>query len=50
MMTRPKLYLRKDEMDHFVENTTERIYAIYRILWTAPPALDGKSSALELLL
>ena len=50
MMTRPKLYLRKDEMDHFVENTTERIYAIYRILWPAPPALDGKSSALELLL
>jgi hypothetical protein len=49
MMTRPKLYLRKEQMDQFVEEATERIHAIYQILWPVPPALDGKTSALELI-
>jgi len=48
MMTRPKQYLRKEEMDHFVKDASERIYTIYQILWPTPPLLDGKNSALEL--
>ena len=48
MMTRPKDYLSKEEMDRFVENASERIFAIYQILWPTPPALGGKVSALEL--
>ncbi len=49
MMTRPKLYLSREEMDHFVDDATQRIYAIYQMLWPVPPALNGKTSALELL-
>ena len=48
MMMRPKVYLSKDEMDRFVDDSTESIYAIYLILWPTPPALGGKASALEL--
>ena len=49
MMTRPKKYLSKEEMDRFVEDATEQILRIYQILWPTPPALDGISSSLELL-
>lgn len=49
MMTRSKRYLRKEQMDHFVEEATERIYAVYQVLWPVPPALDRKTSALELI-
>jgi hypothetical protein len=48
MMARPMIYLSKAEMDRFVASATERIYAIYQMLWPTPPALDGKLSALEL--
>ena len=48
MMTRPKNYLSKDEMDDFVEVAAKRIFAIYRLLWPAPPALDSFASALDL--
>ena len=48
MMMRPKKYLSKEEMDRFVDASTERIHAIYRLLWPTPPALDGHFSALEL--
>ena len=48
MMMRPKVYLSKDEMDRFVDDSTESIYAIYQTLWPTPPALDGNVSALEL--
>jgi hypothetical protein len=48
MMTRPKNYLSKSEMDDFVEAATEHIHAIYQMLWPTPPSLDGYSSALEL--
>jgi hypothetical protein len=48
MMARPMIYLSKAEMDRFVVDATERIYDIYQMLWPTPPALDGKSSALEL--
>jgi hypothetical protein len=50
MMTRPKVYLSKEEMDTFILDATERIYAIYQLLWPTPPALDGHFSALELAL
>jgi hypothetical protein len=49
MMARPMIYLSKSEMDRFVSNAIERIFAIYQILWPTPPALDGFSSSLELL-
>jgi hypothetical protein len=49
MMARPMIYLSKSEMDRFVVDTTERIHAIYEILWPSPPDLDGLSSSLELL-
>jgi hypothetical protein len=48
MMTRPKEYLSKAEMDTFVDEASERIHAIYQILWPTPPSLKGKASALEL--
>jgi hypothetical protein len=48
MMTRPKKYLSKDEMDVFVEETSERLFSIYNILWPTPPPLNGIASALEL--
>jgi hypothetical protein len=48
MMTRPKNYLSKEQMDRFVDESTERIHAIYQLLWPTPPALDGHFSALEL--
>ncbi len=48
MMTRPKKYLSKEQMDRFVDESAERIYAIYQLLWPTPPALDGHFSALEL--
>jgi hypothetical protein len=48
MMTRPKKYLSKEQMDRFVDESTERIHAIYQLLWPTPPALDGHFSALEL--
>lgn len=47
MMTRRKVYLPKEEMDHFVNDATERIYGIYHLLWPSPPSLDGHFSALE---
>jgi hypothetical protein len=50
MMARPMIYLSKSEMDRFVVDTTERIHAIYEILWPSPPDLDGLSSSLELLI
>ncbi len=49
MMARPMIYLSKEAMDQFVEDAIERLFRIYLILWPTPPALDGKSSALELL-
>jgi len=49
MITRPKVYLSKEEMDGFIEDASDQLYAIYRILWPKPPALDGISSSLELL-
>jgi hypothetical protein len=48
MMTRPKKYLSKEQMDRFVDESTEHIYAIYGLLWPTPPVLDGHFSALEL--
>lgn len=48
MMDRPMLYLSRDAMNRFVENASERLFKIYRILWPDPPELDGKFSALEL--
>ncbi len=48
MMTRPKNYLSKEEMDDFVDNASEQIFHIYQVLWPTPPMLDGKVSALEL--
>jgi len=48
MMTRPKKYLSKEQMDRFVDESAERIYTIYQLLWPMPPALDGHFSALEL--
>jgi hypothetical protein len=48
MMMRPKVYLSKDEMDRFVDDSTESIHAIYQLPWPTPPALDGHFSALEL--
>jgi len=48
MMTRPKVYLPKDEMDRFVADATQQIYDVYQLLWPTPPELDGKASALEL--
>ena len=48
MMSRPMIYLSKEEMDRFVADATTRIFRIYQILWPTPPVLDGKSSALEL--
>jgi hypothetical protein len=50
MVTRPKKYLSKEDMDTFVDESTAKLYVIYQILWPTPPALDGKFSALELLL
>jgi hypothetical protein len=49
MMTRPKKYLSKEQMDRFVDQSTERIHAIYQLLWPTPPVLDGHFSALELI-
>ncbi len=49
MISRPMIYLSKSDMDGFVEIATERITLIYQILWPAPPALDGRSSSLELI-
>jgi hypothetical protein len=49
MLARPMIYLSKNDMDRFVENTTEKLYRIYQILWPEPPPMDGKSSALELI-
>lgn len=49
MMTRPKNYLSKDEMDGFIDDATEKIFRIYQILWPNPPALNGISSSLKLL-
>jgi hypothetical protein len=48
MLARPMIYLSKDSMDRFVNDATERIHAIYQLLWPTPPALEGKFSALEL--
>jgi hypothetical protein len=48
MMTRPKKYLSKEQMDRFVDESTEHIYAIYGLLWPMSPVLDGHFSALEL--
>lgn len=47
MMARPMIYLSKARMDRFVDDSTERIHAIYQLLWPTPPVLDGKYSALE---
>lgn len=49
MMSRPKQYLTREEMDNFVSDAIERIFAVYQVLWPSPPALDGFSSSLELL-
>jgi hypothetical protein len=48
MLSRPMIYLSKGAMDHFVEDSTERIFHIYQILWPEPPALESCFSALEL--
>ena len=48
MMSRAKVYLTKKEMEDFVNDAIEHIFRIYQILWPTPPALGGKSSALEL--
>jgi hypothetical protein len=48
MLDRPMVYLSREAMDQFVEDSTERIQRIYHILWPIPPELDGKFSALEL--
>ena len=47
MISRPMIYLPKTEMNRFVDDATERIYAIYQTLWPVPPSLDGHFSALE---
>ena len=49
MMARPMIYLSKETMDQFVEVASERIYAIYQMLWPIPPTLNGEISALKLL-
>jgi hypothetical protein len=49
MITRPKMYLSKEEMDEFVEDASKQLFAIYQILWPTPPVLDGISSSLALL-
>jgi hypothetical protein len=33
MLARPMIYLSKDSMDRFVNDATERIHAIYQLLW-----------------
>jgi len=48
MMARPKNFLSKEEMDGFIEDSGERIFSIFKILWPTPPVLDGYVSALEL--
>ena len=48
MMTRPKNYLSREQMDRFVIESSDILYTIYHLLWPTPPALDGYSSALEL--
>jgi hypothetical protein len=50
MLSRPMIYLSRSAMDQFVEDAAERILRIYNILWPSPPDLDGKFSALELIL
>ena len=47
MMARPMIYLSKSEMDHFVENASKFLHAIYHKLWPTPPVLDDYVSALE---
>ena len=49
MMARPMIYLPEVDMNRFVSDSTERIWAIYQILWPTPPVLDGHASALELM-
>jgi Zinc dependent phospholipase C len=49
MMARPMIYLSKIEMELFISDAIERIFAIYQILWPIPPVLNGFSSSLELL-
>ena len=47
---RPYTYLSQAEMDHFVEETTQRLYQIYQLLWEDEVDTSGHFSALELLL
>lgn len=49
MLARPMIYLSKAAMDRFVEDASERLLRIYKVLWPTPPDFDGKFSALELL-
>lgn len=49
MISRPKRYLAKTEMDRFVAVTSESLTAIYQLLWPEPPQLEHMVSALELL-
>jgi len=49
MITRPKRYLSKEEMNEFVENASGQLFSIYQILWPTPPALDGIATSLKLL-
>jgi hypothetical protein len=49
MIIRPKNYLSEEKMNRFVDDASEQIFRIYRILWPSPPFLDGVSSSLELL-
>jgi hypothetical protein len=46
---RPYIYLSQAEMDRFVEETTQRLYRIYQLLWEEGVDISDFSSALELL-
>jgi hypothetical protein len=49
MMSRPKLYLGKSEMDSFVAEAIDRLEAIDHVLWPEPPEIEDAASALELI-
>ena len=46
---RPYIYLSQAKMDRFVEETTQRLYRIYQLLWEEGVDISDFSSALELL-
>jgi hypothetical protein len=49
MMSRPKRYLSKGEMDRFIEDAIARLASIHNVLWPVPPECKNMVSAIELL-